>query len=90
MTHCITSKTAERPEDAFNPIEFARASAREAFDQAHVYGGVGKATMAYIVNVRDTLSEYNCLDKLDDAIVAFCAEVVEERIMQVKKEAYRT
>jgi hypothetical protein len=74
--------------DTFDPIDFARRSAREAFDQAHVYGGLGNSVQQYMVNVRDTLSENDCLNQLDDAIVAFCAEVVEERIMQVKKQAY--
>ena len=60
---------------AFDPIDFAIASAREAFDQKQEYGGIGKSIMAYTINVRDTLSEYDRMDALDDAILAFCREV---------------
>jgi hypothetical protein len=61
----------------FDPIEFARASALEAWDQRNdvAYGGFGKAIMAYMINVRDTLSEYNRLDALDQAVVTFCSVV---------------
>jgi hypothetical protein len=64
--------------DNFDPIAFAKASAVEAWDQRNdpSYGGsIGRAAQTYIVNVRDTLSEYNALEHLDDAIVHFCQEV---------------
>lgn len=61
--------------NTFDPTAFALSSAREAFDQQQEYGGIGKAVMAYMVNVRDTLSEYNALDQLDQAIFTFCREV---------------
>lgn len=63
--------------NTFDPSAFALASAREAFDQQNdpCYGGLGKAIMAYLVNVRDTLSEYDRLDALDQAVLTFCREV---------------
>lgn len=63
--------------DTFDPQAFALASAREAFDQQHdsAYRGLGDAIMAYVVNVRDTLSEYDRMDALDHAVLTFCREV---------------
>ena len=61
----------------FCPTLFAITSAREAFDQHKEYNGVGNAIMAYIVNVRDTLSEYDRLDALNESIFVFCREIAE-------------
>lgn len=71
--------TEEVVRSEFDPIDFARRSALEAWDQINdpSYGGsIGKATMSYIVNVRDTLSEENCLGRLDEAILTFCEQIV--------------
>lgn len=61
----------------FDASAFALASAREAFDQQNdpTYGGLGNAIMAYMVNVRDTLSEHGSMMQLDVAILVFCREI---------------
>ena len=56
-------------------IEFAAASAREAFDQSAAYGGLQNAIDSYRENVRDTLNDERASDHEADAFAVFDTEV---------------
>lgn len=61
--------------DKEQAIEFAKASACGAFDQAPAYGGLENSIASHRENVRDTLNDEGAADFEADAFSAFDAEV---------------
>lgn len=61
--------------DLKDALDFARASAAEAFDQVTSYGNIHNAVREYRKNVTDTMREYGAMFNEPMALETFDAEI---------------